>query len=225
LWPGINVTLVLKFPNTQRFIGLLWFTLFNVSLQAADSSVLFSDDSASKAKIDWTKPIVSRGFGYEATTDKDKLFQNEYQQGQIAYFFGDHTKALTIWTTLAEKNHGQSQASLAWLYHAGLGTEKNLEMAFRLYQAAAKQNNPIAQNNLGTMYENGVYVDLDLKQAQSLYKLSAENGYRFGQYNYANALYEGWEGKADKASARDWYQKSADQNVKQAKDKLQSMDE
>ena len=203
-----------------------WLGIYSIPSIAADPEEMEAlDKSKIKNKIDWSKPVVSRGFGYEAQSKADQPFEAQYRQGQVAYFFGERGKAFIIWKALAEKGHAQSQASLAWMYYAGLGTEKNLQKAFEFYQKAAEKNNAIAQNNLGTMYENGVFVKKDLAKASALYKLSAENGYRFGEFNYANALLAGWGGKIDKQSARIWYQKAADQDVPQAKDKLAKMKE
>lgn len=223
---NMNVATLRKLGQVLCIIGSSWFVLSSVSALAADPNEVKAEDNAKvKTKIDWSKPVVSRGFGYEAQSPEDKPFVAKYKQGQIAYFFGEYGKAFTIWKPLAEKGHAQSQASLAWMYYGGLGTKKNLQKAFELYQKAANQKNAIAQNNLGTMYENGVFVKKDLAKATALYKLSAENGYRFGQYNYANALQSGWGGKVDKSAALIWYQKAANQNVKQALDKLSKMKE
>lgn len=183
-----------------------------------------SDDASLELQqgneIDWSKPIVSRGFGYEAQNGADARFETEYKKGQIAYFFKQYAKALTIWKPLAKQNHIESIASLAWLYHAGLGVEQDYAKAFELYKKAANAGNAVAQNNLGALFEKGYHGDKDLTKAREWYKRSAENGYRFGQYNYANFLANGDGGKQDVKEAIRWYRKAAEQDMPQAQDKL-----
>jgi len=175
--------------------------------------------------MDWSRPVVSRGFGYEkqSETDTEELVK-QYKSGQVFYFFGDYKGAINKWMDLVEKQYAPAQASMAWLYQAGLGVEKDLEKAISLYDAAAKSGNAVAQNNLGVIYEQGLGgLTKNYHQARKLYQQSAENGYRFAQYNYANLLENGLGGALDKALAIRWYQKAAEQDVPSAKEKLQTM--
>ena len=174
-----------------------------------------------ESPIDWSKPVVSRGFGEVVSkNESDQLFVEQYKSGQVLYFFGDYKKAIEKWEPLLKENFAVAQASMGWLYQMGLGLKQDTKKALQLYQAAAKQNNAVAQNNLGVMYEQGIEVDIDFKQARYWYDKSANNGYRFAQFNYANLLLDGIGGKKQREKAIEWYKKASDQKVKQATEKL-----
>lgn len=210
----------------HRYIFFIIFCLSaSFSELNAEESTLppLEEITSEKTNIDWSKPVVSRGFGYQAQTDNDKAFEAEYKKGQIAYFFKDYKKALSIWEPLATKNHTESIASIAWLYHAGLGVKIDYMKAYNMYKHAAEKNNAVAQNNLGVLYEKGLHVKKNLVQAQKWFKRSAENGYRFGQYNYASALEKAYSGEANMQEANFWYRKAAEQGVDQAKSKLNNL--
>jgi len=192
-----------------------------------------TDEESNRAKIDWSKPVVSRGFGLEkSTNNSDQALLKQYQSGQVFYFFGEYDKAVNAWLPLLEQNFPEAQASMGWLYQAGLGVKKDEKKAFVLYEQAARKNNEIAQNNLGVMYENGIAVDSNIKKATHWYKLSAEQGYRFGQYNYANILLLNRSlnkslnrtSEANLEQAKLYLQKAASQGVAQASEKLKLLD-
>jgi len=193
----------------------------NNDFQASHSSDNVLQQDVDENVIDWSKPIVSRGFGLEESqghTDEDALTQ--YQSGQVFYFFGEYDKAVKKWLPLLETNFPEAQASMGWLYQAGIGVEKDESKAFELYLKAAQQNNAIAQNNLGVMYENGIAVTPSVSLASQWYKRSAEQGYRYGQYNYANMLLLNKAVETDLRQARVFLQRAAEQGVRQANEKL-----
>lgn len=201
------------------FAFLLVFYSFCIAF-ASDSNINTSETDEEKP-FDWSKPVVSRGFGdIEASTEQDKASVEQYKSGQVLYFFGDYKKAIEKWQPLLKENFAAAQASMGWLYQMGLGIKKDPAQAFQLYSLAANQGNAVAQNNLGVMYEQGISVEVDLVQARTWYRKSAMNGYRYGQFNFANSLYEGFGGAKDVNQAIQWYQKAADQSVEQAKNKL-----
>lgn len=181
------------------------------------------DAEREETPMDWSKPVVSRGFGYSPEGAENQQWVNQYKSGQVLYFFGDYKKALENWLPLVEKNYAEAQASVAWMYQAGLGVAKDEKKALSLYRHAADQGNAIAQNNLGVFYEQGIVVEKNLVVARQWFKKSAENGYRFAAYNYANFLLQGLGGEKNLQQAIFWYRKAADQQVKQARDKLNEL--
>jgi len=208
--------------SVRSFTAICLLTLIPI-IQVSASPSIFDDvkeQKPEKKPMDWSKPAVSRGFGYEAKTDAEAPWVGQYKMGQTSYFFGEHARAFEIWLPLAEKNYAEAQASIGWLYQSGLGVEQDVKKAMHYYLLASKQNHATAQNNLGVLYENGMGVESDLMKAREWYKKSAEQGYRFGEFNYANFLLDGLGGSKDVVEAISWYRKSADQNVKAAKEKL-----
>jgi len=227
---------VLVLCSTFSYASDISTTLINdqdvvIKVANGNTAIDLAEDELNKTKIDWSKPIVSRGFGLEKSlSNSNEIALKEYQSGQVFYFFGEYDKAIEKWLPLLDLNFPEAQASMGWLYQAGLGVEKNEKMAFELYKKSAEQNNAIAQNNLGVMYENGIAVEIDFEKATYWYRLSAEQGYRFGQYNYANSLLlknkKHKKNKTDQTleTVKQLLQKSADQGVKQAKIKLKSFE-
>ena len=194
------------------------------SAESPDSISDMDENNPDAPEIDWSKPVVSRGFGLEESQgNADKLLLKQYQSGQVFYFFAEYEKAVKKWLPLLEQNFPEAQASMGWLYQAGLGVKKDEKLSFELYTKSAKQNNAIAQNNLGVMYENGITVDINLDQALYWYQRSAEQGYRFGQYNLANILLQTQTSGDSLAQAKILLQQSAVQGVQQATDKLNSL--
>lgn len=217
--------------HVHKVIALLLLLPFSTIVIGDDISLsalgLSEAETQKEEKIDWSKPIVSRGFGLEETNNASRQeLVAQYKSGQVFYFFGEYVKAAEKWLPLLDENFSEAQASMGWMYQAGLGVLKDEKKAFSLYVKAAEQENAVAQNNLGVMYENGITVNTDIKQAKQWYKRSAEQGYRFGQYNYANILLSEAPlgdalSKIEKAKL--WLRKSADQGVIQATEKLVSL--
>ena len=210
--------------SVRSFTVICLLTLIPVIyVYASPSPSIFDDAKEQKPEqkpMDWSKPVVSRGFGYEAKSEAEALWVGQYKKGQTFYFFGEHAKAFETWLPLAGKNYAEAQASIGWLYQSGLGVKQDIKKAIHYYQLASQQNHATAQNNLGVLYEKGLGVEADLVKAREWYKKSAEQSYRFGEFNYANFLLNGLGGSKDVAEAIHWYRKSADQNVLAAKEKL-----
>ena len=213
------------------YLGVLFSAFLSISAFLAPVGVadevlsdISSDKNSDAANIDWSKPAVSRGFGLEASQgDVNQQAVIQYQSGQVFYFFGEYKKAVKKWLPLVEQNFPEAQASMGWLYQAGLGVEKDEKKAFQLYQQAAEQNNAVAQNNLGVMYENGIAVRKNIEKAKYWYQRSANQGYRFAQFNLANILLLNKDGVQDAEQAKSLLQQAAAQGVQQAKEKLNSL--
>lgn len=177
-----------------------------------------------ESPMDWSKPVVSRGFGRSEHLPADAIpFREDYKAGEVAYFFGDYKNAFAKWRPLAEAGVPDAQANIGWLYQTGRGAEQSLERAKFWYEKAVAQNHPVALNNLATFYENGVVVEKNQERAYGLYLRAAEQGYRFAQYNVGVMLLEGRGAKQDSASARRWLQQAAAQGVDAAQDTLDKL--
>ena len=70
------------------------------------------------------------------------------------------------------------------MYQAGLGTQKNLKEAFKIYQEAANEgNNANAQFNTGLMYLKGEGVEKDSSKTFEYWTKSSEQGYEVATNN------------------------------------------
>ncbi len=55
----------------------------------------------------------------------------DFQNGWDAYKGGDYPTALKEWKPLTEKGDALAQASLGWMYHAGVGVTQDYKTAIR----------------------------------------------------------------------------------------------
>ncbi len=207
----------------------LWGILCACPLWAAGelpASAFLAEQPASEQTddgFDWERPVVSRGLGGRTVVGahEDASQRQRYQLGQTAYFFGNHGQAFALWQPLAQQGFADAQASLGWLYQAGLGVGQDLQQALYWYRKAAAQGHAVAQNNLGVMYQQGLGVRSDLAKAIEWYRKSARQGYRFAQFNLADALVR--SGSSDQAAIRRWLQAAAEQGVGQAIERLRTL--
>jgi len=186
-----------------------------------------SADEQEKAEappIDWSKPVVSRDFGEQLSTEQSRPdLEQGFKAGQVAYYFSNYAQALQHWTPLAEQGYAAAQANIGWMYQAGLGLKADINAARGWYEKAAAQGHAVAQNNLAVLYEYGNGVKKDFTQAYVLYLASAQQGYRFAQYNLAVLLLEGKGTERNLQEALDWLRKASQQGVDKASSKLEEL--
>ena len=114
---------------------------------------------------------------------------------------------------LTEQGYAPAQYNLSLMYSNGVGTERNLELAFYWMQESAKQNFFLAQHNLAMMYYKGEGVEKNLKLAFHWYRESAKQGYAPAQYNLAQKYYNGEGTERNLELAVHWWVKSAQQGA------------
>lgn len=199
-------------------MALLIFTCLPVHLSADEQ------EEAEAPPIDWSKPVVSRDFGEQLSTEQPRPdLEQGFKAGQVAYFFANYTEALQHWMPLAEQGYAAAQANIGWMYQAGLGLDTNINAARSWYEKAAAQGHAVAQNNLAVMYEYGNGVKKDFTQAYALYLASARQAYRFAQFNLAVLLLEGRGTERNLQEALDWLRKASQQGVDKASRKLEEL--
>ena len=96
-------------------------------------------------------------------------------------------------------------------YAKGKGVEKNLTLAFELYQKAAEMGLDSAQNNLGSCYADALGVLEDKDKAFYWYQKAAEQGHALAQANLSSCYALGNGVPIDEKKALEWCQKSAAQ--------------
>jgi len=227
----------------SKFNQLIWVLALLLSAPAAaqnakeysvfEEAALISELAKKRAKellepspeMDFSRPVVSRGFtSHSLDANIDSAMGKQYRVGQVAYFFGNHISAFNQWQPLAEQGYAQAQASMGWLYQAGLGVKQDNIEGLKWYQLAAKQGHAVAQNNMGVMYENGIVVNKNLEKAVAWYRKSAEQGYRFAQFNLANGLLHISIGQPPIEEIKHLLASAASQGVSQAKEQLQALE-
>jgi TPR repeat protein len=159
--------------------------------------------------------------------DDDDIPENEvatkYENGRMAFLFGQYEVAYKAWLPLVELGYAKAQASMAWMYQTGNGVKKDLSKALELYRKAADQEHSIAQNNLGVFYEKGIVVPVDEKEAAKWYRKAAEVGYSYAQYNLGMLYVEGRGVEQDLKEAKYWLRIASRQGVNLATEELQKL--
>jgi len=132
-----------------------------------------------------------------------------FEEGENAYNSKDYKKAAAIWQLLASQNNISAQLNLARMHTIGLGVEKNLVTAFKLYHTAAQQGSAEAQNQLGKLYITAQGVTRDLPKSRKWYLKAAEQGYAEAIYNYGVSYFKGEGTTTDYVQAHAWIQVAA----------------
>ena len=97
----------------------------------------------------------------------------DYKKGLAALKHNDYKTAVKEWLPLAKQGNTNIQATLAVLYHAGMGVKQNYKEAFHWYQLAAEGGDVAAQANLGVMYAKGTGTSINLVKSYAWYSVAA----------------------------------------------------
>lgn len=108
----------------------------------------------------------------------------DFAAGGEAYKRGDFATAAKEFRPLAERGDHRAMYALGSMYAAGLGIDKDLNMAFKLFYEAAKNGRIDAMYKLGLMYEDGLATKQDFRKALRYYQKSARQGYPLSQYRF-----------------------------------------
>ncbi len=129
----------------------------------------------------------------------------QVQQQQV------QTQQMTLPATSGSRQDALELYRKAKKYAKGKGVEKNLTLAFELYQKAAEMGLDSAQNNLGACYADALGVFEDKEKAFYWYQKAAEQGHALAQANLAACYTQGNGVAVDEKKALEWCQKSAAQ--------------
>ena len=113
----------------------------------------------------------------------------------------------------AEAGDKEAMHTLAYVYHEGEGTEKNLKQFFYWVKKAAEAGVPKAMHSLACAYHEGVGTEKDLKQYFSWMKKAVEAGVSKSMYTLAIAYYEGEGTEKDLKQFFSWVKKAAEAGV------------
>lgn len=88
--------------------------------------------------------------------------------GRVAMMKGEYDAAHKILSRLADAGHALAQLDLGKIHEEGLGTEKNIYNAIRLYRLSAAQGNPIALMMLANQHRDGGCLRTDNALANAI---------------------------------------------------------
>ena len=113
---------------------------------------------------------------------------------------------------------------LGWMYAQGIGVDRDLAHAFKLYLEAAEAGDLSARNNLGELYETGRGVQADARRAVDYYRQAAESGFPPAQYNLGRIYAAGVLVPRDLVQARTLLQAALKAGIQPAQKLLDWLD-
>ncbi len=134
-----------------------------------------------------------------------------FADGLTAYNRGDHSRAFSVFLSLAAGGNANAQYNVGLMYDRGLGVPKEERPAMFWYRKAAEQGDADAQFSVGAMYDMGRGVPKDDQQAMSWYRKAAEQGRANAQLNLGLMYSTGQGVPKDDQQAMSWYRKAAEQ--------------
>jgi uncharacterized protein len=105
--------------------------------------------------------------------EKSMEAQSLMETAIAAYDRKEYAVAKSIWEPLSASN-ADAMVNLGTLYVKGYGVERNISVAFTLFERAAAYGHETASFYLGGMYENGIGVSADKALSIRYYTLAAE---------------------------------------------------
>jgi TPR repeat protein len=132
-------------------------------------------------------------------------------RAQDAADSGDYDTALGIWVKLGHAGVSRAQSEIGRCFVAGLGVERDVELAQKWLSLAAKGNDPLGQRLLGDFYFNGEEGRPDRAIAEEWYARAAKQGDPEAQDMLSWILTDGDHRKPDYAQAMQWAEKAAKQ--------------
>ena len=102
----------------------------------------------------------------------------QFEEGRKAANRSEFSKALRLWTPLAENGYAKAQTALGRMYARGDGVKRDFSQSAKWFQMAAQQGDDVALLGLGKMYMNGDGVKRDLDRAAQYFRQSVANGNR-----------------------------------------------
>ena len=117
---------------------------------------------------------------------------------------------ISIHLEKASQGDVSAQATLAFIYAKGIGTDRNEEEAAKWYQKAAEQGHLNSQFNLGVIYAKGRGVEQDYSRAFEWYSRAADQGDMTAQSTVAMMYLKGIGVERNYTAAFNWYHSAAE---------------
>jgi len=155
----------------------------------------------------WHHPVIA-----EETMSKhdsqEQLDEIDFASAMAAFEAKHFSRAMQLFSPLAEKGNAEAQHRIAIMCQNGLGMVPNPEAALRWMRSAAEQGHALAQHGLGFMYMEGDCVEQNGAEAVKWFTLAAEQGLAGSQTTLAMMYEQGRGVDRDPEKAREWYRKA-----------------
>lgn len=149
--------------------------------------------------------------GTPAGKDQELAFAGELFNHRNA------TRAFTLFRKYAAAGDPAATAWLGRCYLEGVGTGKDLEMAYRCFASAAEKNDPQGINYLGICHQYGYGTPRDLRAAEALFERAAALNHPQGTLNLAMAYADKADGDGDDRKAELHFKKAIELGESTAK--------
>ncbi|WP_445356288.1 tetratricopeptide repeat protein [Microbulbifer sp. EKSA008] len=137
-------------------------------------------------------------------------------EGIELYHAGKYKEAFVMFNAESEKGDPAGQHLTASLYYQGLGVEKDLEIAVKLFKQAAEGGYLPSIANLGLMYMQGDGVEQDPNSSFRYTEKAAELGDLQSIFNLGQFYRKGFGVEPNQEKAAQWYGSAAESGVIQA---------
>ncbi|KAG0231220.1 hypothetical protein BGW42_000375 [Actinomortierella wolfii] len=158
-----------------------------------------------------TSTRVPSATSKQAEIDAAKHAKAEDLYRRAVEHTGEDRSSLSRLRESAELGYAPAQNDLGWMYHKGIGMEKNDEHGYYWVRKAAKQGHAQAQFRLAIFYGTGKGVPPNPHKAFEYYRKSAENGHIDGQATIGYMYQNGIVTARDYTKAMKWSLKAAEQ--------------
>jgi TPR repeat protein len=115
----------------------------------------------------------------------ETLLSEDVKHAINAYSNKEYSRAIQLFTPLAEQNNVFAQFGLAQMHRLGQGGAVDYALALKWYLKASQSSYGVAQSQLGEMYEQGLGVPVDLAMAKNWYQVSCSNQCSQGCLNFS----------------------------------------
>lgn len=122
----------------------------------------------------------------------------------------EQKKAFTYLKSAADMDVGTANATIAWMYEGGIGTEKDLTQAAHYFARAAEHEIAPAQARYGLMLLKGIGVKQNLIQAETWLRRAAQNGHADSAALLGDLYIRGENFNTNATEAFHWYQMAAE---------------
>lgn len=111
------------------------------------------------------------------TLDQPARPLSDFEEAEILASAGQHQQAATLYQSTSDAGNMVARTRLAWLYEAGRGVPRDLDIAARLFMQAAQAGNAEAQFAIAVMHRTGRGQPKNRDQAMVWLKQSAAQHY------------------------------------------------
>jgi TPR repeat protein len=150
-----------------------------------------------------------------------KSAENNFPDAQVdwaKWFFRrqEYRESMEWFRKAAQAGNADAQHWMAYLYHHGIGVERDFAASMQWDMKAAANGLSDAMDAIGYMYEHDEGVTRDYAEAMKWYKRAADAGNVHAQSNLASMYFNGHGVPQDLAKAAELFAKPADDGLAEA---------